>query len=149
MTPARNTKIHASTTSNQTLIIESVAMLNQKNAFIDHIWELEGKGSRADLEKFCADNASKHVHGLNEEGTIRFEWFIANDNKTVTFIERLKDEAAAKERIKNHMDSHLAAEFPEAFDIKKLIVLGEIGPEIAETYAAFGAEIRTKVGGFS
>ena len=72
-------------------------MLNQKNAFIDHIWELEGKGSRADLEKFCADNASKHVHGLKEEGTIRFEWFIANDNKTVTFIERLKDEAAAKE----------------------------------------------------
>ncbi|MDA9330052.1 hypothetical protein N9Q61_02925, partial [Amylibacter sp.] len=100
-------------------------------------------------EKFCADNATKHVHGLNEEGTIRFEWFIANDNKTVTFIERLKDEAAAKERIKNHMDSHLAAEFPEVFDIKKLIVLGEIGPEIAETYAAFGAEIRTKVAGFS
>ena len=86
---------------------------------------------------------------LNEEGTIRFEWFIANDNKTVTFIERLKDETAAKERIKNHMDSHLAAEFPEVFDIKKLIVLGEIGPEIAETYAAFGAEIRTKVAGFS
>jgi len=28
-------------------------------------------------------------------------------------------------------------------------VLGEIGPEIAETYAAFGAEIRTKVAGFS
>ena len=47
------------------------------------------------------------------------------------------------------MDSHLAAEFPEVFAIKKLIVLGEIGPEIAETYAAFGAEIRTKVGGFS
>ena len=43
----------------------------------------------------------------------------------------------------------LAAEFPEVFDIKKLIVLGEIGPEIAETYAAFGAEIRTKVAGFS
>ena len=59
------------------------------------------------------------------------------------------DEAAAKERIKNHMDSHLAAEFPEVFAIKKLIVLGEIGPEIAETYAAFGAEIRTKIGGFS
>ena len=130
-------------------ITERLAMLNQKNAFIDHIWELEGKGSRADLEKFCADNASKHVHGLNEDGTIRFEWFIGSDNKTVTFIERLKNEAAAKERIKNHMDSHLAAEFPEVFAIKKLIVLGEIGPEIAETYAAFGAEIRTKVGGFS
>ena len=80
---------------------------------------------------------------------MRFEWFIASDNKTVIFIERLKDEAAAKERIKNHMDSHLAAEFPKAFAIKKLIVLGEIGPEIAETYAAFGAGSRTKVGGFS
>ena len=43
----------------------------------------------------------------------------------------------------------LAAEFPEVFDIKKLIVLGEFGPEIAETYATFGAEIRTKVAGFS
>ena len=105
--------------------------------------------SFSDFKKFCADNVSNHVLGLNEEGTIRFEWFIANNNKTVTFIERLKNEAAAKERIKNHMDSHLAAEFPDAFDIKKLIVLGEIGPEIAETYAAFGAEIRTKVGGFS
>ena len=147
--PASTCKMQASTKSNQTPVIDRVAMLNQKNAFIDHIWELEGKGSRADLEKFCADNASKHVHGLNEEGTMRFEWFIASDNKTVTFIERLKDEAAAKERIENHMDSHLAAEFPEVFVIKKLTVLGEIGPEIAETYAAFGAEIRTKVGGFS
>tara|TARA_B100000768_G_scaffold133651_1_gene124443 strand:- start:359 stop:544 length:186 start_codon:yes stop_codon:yes gene_type:complete len=44
---------------------------------------------------------------------------------------------------------HLAAEFPEVFDIEKLIVLGEISPEIAQTYAAFGAEIRTKVAGFS
>ena len=78
--------------------------------------------SFSDFKNFCADNVSNHVHGLNEEGTIRFEWFIANDNKMVTFIERLKDEAAAMERIKNHMDSHLAAEFPEVFDIKKLIV---------------------------
>ena len=62
-------------------ITERLAMLNQKNAFIDHIWELEGKGSRADLEKFCADNASKHVHGLNEEGTIRFEWLSQTTTK--------------------------------------------------------------------
>jgi len=69
--------------------------------------------SFSDFKKFCADNVSNHVLGLNEEGTIRFEWFIANNNKTVTFIELLKDEAAAKERIKNYMDYHLAVEIPE------------------------------------
>ena len=124
-------------------------MLNEKNTHINHIWELEAKCDLSDIEKCCAANASRYVRELNEEGTVRFEWYIGTNNKTVTFIEGVKDEAGAKERIKNHMESHLAAEFPEVFDIKKLIVIGEIGPELAETYAAFGAEIRGKVGGFS
>jgi hypothetical protein len=47
------------------------------------------------------------------------------------------------------MGSHLAAEFPEVFNIKKLVVIGEIGPGLAETYAAFDAGIRGQVGGFS
>jgi len=38
--------------------------------------------------------------------------------------------------------------FPEVFDVKKLTILGEIGPELAETCAAFGVEIRGKIGGF-
>jgi len=74
--------------------------------------------SFSDFKNFCADNVSNHVHGLNEDGTIRFEWFVANNNKTVTFIELLKDEAAAKERIKNYMDYHLAAEIPEVLILR-------------------------------
>jgi quinol monooxygenase YgiN len=124
-------------------------MLNEKNTHINHIWELEAKCDLSEIENFCAENASKYVYGLNEEGTVRFEWYVGKDNKTVTFIEGFKDEAGAKERIKTHMESHLAAEFPEVFDIKKLIAIGEIGPELAETYTALGAEIRGKVGGFS
>ena len=68
--------------------------------------------SFSDFKKFCADNVSNHVLGLNEEGTIRFEWFIANDNKTVTFIERLKDEAAGEDR-----EVVAAADIDGAFDV--------------------------------
>mgnify|MGYP001067866384 FL=1 len=74
--------------------------------------------SFSDFKNFCADNVSNHVHGLNEDGTIRFEWFVANNNKTVTFNELIKDEAAAKERIKNYMDYHLAAEIPEVLILR-------------------------------
>ncbi|MGY8941538.1 MAG: hypothetical protein ACKVJH_05840 [Flavobacteriales bacterium] len=123
-------------------------MLNEKNAVLTHIWECEAKCGLPEIEKFCAANASKYVFELNEEGTIRFEWFIAADNKMVTLIETFTNGAAAKVRIGNHMGSHLLDEFPEVFDLKKLIVLGDIDPEMEETYAAFQADVRPKIGGF-
>ena len=112
-------------------------MLNENHTHINHIWELEANCSLSDIEEFCTANASKYVYDLNQGGTVRFEWYIGKDNKTVTFIEGFKNEAAAKERIKNHMESHLMVKFPEVFDVKKLTILGEIGPELAETCAAF------------
>jgi hypothetical protein len=46
------------------------------------------------------------------------------------------------------MESHLMTKYSETVDIKKLLVLGKIPQELLENYAAFGADIKVKIGGF-
>ena len=123
-------------------------MLNEIHNNITHIWELEAKCSLDEAKKFYSETASKYAHELGEKGQLRFEWYVDEDKKSATFIENYKDINAVKERIKNHLNSHIKDEFPAKFDIKKLIVLGNLSPEMKKEYEGFGASFREKIGGF-
>ena len=46
------------------------------------------------------------------------------------------------------MESHLMTEFSETVDMKKLLVLGKIPQDLLKNYAAFGVDIKVKIGGF-
>lgn len=122
--------------------------INKENSVITYIFELELIKSLDDVKKFMRENSSPYVFGCDEPETIRFEWFLSSDEKSATLIEMFADSHAAKLRLEHHSESHLIQEFPEHFEIKNFIVLGNIKKDMREKLEGWNADQRTYVGGF-
>ena len=122
--------------------------LNKQNPIITYIFELELIKSVDEVKEFMREISSPYVFNCAEPKTIRFEWFLSEDEKSATLIEMFEDSDAAKLRLENHSASHLAEQFPEHFEIKQFIVLGDIKPDMKEKLADWNADLRGNVAGF-
>ena len=122
--------------------------LNKSNSVITYIFELKLIKSIEKVKSFMSENSSPYVFNCPEPRTIRFEWFLSKDEKSATLIEMFEDSDAAKLRLENHSESHLVKEFPEYFEIKQFVVLGDIQPDMKDKLAAWNADLRGNVGGF-
>ena len=122
--------------------------LNKQNSIITYIFELELTKSVDEVKEFMKENSSTNVFNCTEPKTIRFEWFLSEDKKSATLIEMFEDSDAAKLRLENHSASHLVKEFPEHFEIKQFIVLGDIKSDMKAKLADWNADLRSHVGGF-
>ncbi len=122
--------------------------LNQKNEFITYIFELELIKSADEVKEFMRNNSSPYVFQCDEPKTIRFEWFLSEDEKNATLIEMFEDSDAAKLRLEHHSASHLINEFPEHFNVKSFRVLGNVKTDMRESLADWEADIRSYTGGF-
>ena len=122
--------------------------LNKQNSIITYIFELELTKSVDEVKEFMKENSSTNVFNCTEPKTIRFEWFLSEDKKSATLIEMFEDSDAAKLRLENHSASHLVKEFPEHFEIKQFIVLGDIKSDMKDKLVDWNADIRGYVGGF-
>ena len=121
---------------------------NKQNRIITYIFELGLIKSVDEVKEFMRENSSPYVYNCDEPKTIRFEWFLSEDEKSATLIEMFEDSDAAKLRLENHSASHLVEEFPEHFEIKQFIVLGEIKSDMREKLADWNADLRENVAGF-
>ena len=122
--------------------------LNKQNPIITYIFELGLIKSVDEVKEFMRENSSPYVFNCVEPKTIRFEWFLSEDEKSATLIEMFEDSDAAKLRLENHSASHLVEEFPEHFEIKQFIVLGDIKSDMKEKLADWNADLRGNVAGF-
>tara|TARA_B100000900_G_scaffold307076_1_gene265716 strand:+ start:3917 stop:4303 length:387 start_codon:yes stop_codon:yes gene_type:complete len=122
--------------------------LNKPNSVITYIFELGLTKGIDEVKEFMRENSSPYVFNCTEPKTIRFEWFLSEDEKSATLIEMFEDSDAAKLRLENHSSSHLINEFPEHFEIKNLIVLGDIKSDMREKLRDWNADLRGFVGGF-
>ena len=122
--------------------------LNKQNPIITYIFELGLIKSVDEVKEFMRENSSPYVYNCSEPKTIRFEWFLSKDEKSATLIEMFEDSDAAKLRLANHSESHLVEEFPEHFEIKKFIVLGDIKSDMKEKLADWNADLRGNIAGF-
>ena len=122
--------------------------INKENSVITYIFELELIKSVDEVKKFMRENSSPYVFNCDEPETIRFEWFLSNDEHSATLIEMFADSDAAKLRLEHHSESHLIQEFPEYFKIKNFIVLGDIKEDMREKLEGWSADQRVYVGGF-
>ena len=121
---------------------------NKQNGIITYIFELGLIKSVDEVKEFMRENSSPYVYNCDEPKTIRFEWFLSEDEKSATLIEMFEDSDAAKLRLENHSASHLVEEFHEHFDIKQFIVLGDIKSDMREKLADWNADLRVNVAGF-
>ena len=117
--------------------------LNKQNKIITYIFELALIKSVNETKQFMRENSSPYVFNCSEPKTIRFEWFLSEDEKSATLIEMFEEEHsdAAKLRLENHSESHLVKEFPEYFEIKNFIVLGDIKPDMKDKLADWNADL--------
>jgi len=122
--------------------------LNKQNRIITYIFELELIKGADEVKEFMRENSSPYVYNCSEPKTIRFEWFLSEDEKSATLIEMFEDSDAAKLRLENHSASHLVEEFPKHFEIKQFIVLGDIKSDMKEKLADWNADLRGNVAGF-
>ena len=122
--------------------------LNKPNSVITYIFELGLTKGIDEVKEFMRENSSPYVFNCTEPKTIRFEWFLSEDEKSATLIEMFEDSDAAKLRLENHSSSHLINEFPEHFEIKNFIVLGNIKSDMREKLYDWNADLRGYAGGF-
>jgi len=125
-----------------------MSCLNKSNSIITYIFELRLIKGVDEVKKFMRENSSPYVFNCSEPKTIRFEWFLSEDEKSATLIEMFEDSDAAKLRLENHSSSHLINEFPEHFEIKNFIVLGNIKSDMREKLYDWNADLRGYAGGF-
>ena len=74
------------------------------------------KSSPEEFNSWVKNRSSKYVMDLKEEKLINYEWHISNDETEATLVELLTDSDGYMQRIKNHVDSPLAAEVMDLED---------------------------------
>ena len=120
---------------------------NVGSSVITYIFELGLKGDPETCKNFIAESGT-HVHGCDEPKTIRFEWYLSEDQTSATLFEMFEDSDGAKLRVENLLAGPLIGPFQELFEIKGFTVLGPVNKDLNKIVTQFGAEIRKYASGF-
>lgn len=84
----------------------------------------------------------------DEPGTLNYEWWIGDDEKTIHIYERYADSGAAIIHVGN-FGSKFMERFMGAADPTAITVYGDASPELREALAGFGAVHMGAFGGFT
>ena len=104
---------------------------NVGSSVITYIFELGLKGD-PETCKNCIAESGTHVHGCDEPKTIRFEWYLSEDQTSATLFEMFEDSDGAKLRVENLLAGPLIGPFQELFEIKGFTVLGPVKNDLNE-----------------
>ena len=107
------------------------------------------KSNPEEFKKWIKDRASKYVFELKEENTISYEWFLSDNGKKATLVERYINSDATVQRFKNHSASPIANEVMEFVDFEAVYCFGNPKEDLREMLGAWGAIIQNHFCGFN
>ena len=107
------------------------------------------KSNPEEFKKWIKDRASKYVFELKEENTISYEWFLSDNGKKATLVERYTNSDATVQRFKNHGASPIASEVVEFVDFEAVYCFGNPKEDLREMLRAWGAIIQNHFCGFN
>ena len=107
------------------------------------------KSNPEEFKKLIKDRASKYVFELKEENTISYEWFLSDNGKKATLVERYTNSDATVQRFKNHGASPIASEVVEFVDFEAVYCFGNPKEDLREMLGAWGAIIQNHFCGFN
>ena len=110
--------------------------------------EMDVVGDLIEAREWIAIRSSKAVFENNEEGTLRFEWFLREDRKKAILIEVFEDSDAAKIRVENLFASPIAAEWQERFTLTNMLVCGEVKTDLIELLEPMDPQYMNFAAGF-
>ena len=99
------------------------------------------------IKKFITDEQSPLFYELNDDGIIRFEWFLNEENKTGILIEEFKNSNVWEELGNKVLGSPINLRFRELFKVEKLTVLGDINETFKEKIQGMNPIINSYAGG--
>ena len=123
--------------------------LNQSNSVITYIFELKLIKSIEEVKSFMSENSSPYVFNCPEPRTIRFEWFLDENEKTGTLIEIFEDSKHWEELGGKVLGSPIFAKLNELFKIEKTTVLGDISEAWKTKIQALNPIHKTYIGGIN
>ena len=98
--------------------------LRENSDQICSVIQVSVKGDPDEFKNWVKNRSSKYILDLKEEKLISYEWHISDSGKEATLIEILADSDGYMQRIKNHIESPIAAEVMELVDFKGWLVFG-------------------------
>ena len=101
---------------------------NQTTVVIDVSYEVENNVAR----DFVKDEHATVFYNLKDDGILRFEWYLNEEDKTGTLIEVFEN-SQVWEKVGNKLiGSPINLRLRELFTIEKITVLGDISDEFKE-----------------
>lgn len=101
------------------------------------------------VNQYIRDEQCPVFFNLKDERIIRFEWFINEEDKTATLIEKFENSNVWEELGNKVIGSPINLRFRELFKVEKLTVLGEINDAFKEKIKAMNPIIKSYVGGIN
>ncbi|MFL2991569.1 MAG: hypothetical protein ACJZZ7_06915 [Cytophagales bacterium] len=121
--------------------------LNQKTDEVTVVIEVSFKENFNEVKKYIREEQCPLFFNLNDDGIIRFEWFVNEDKKGGTLIEVFKNSNVWEELGNKIIGSPVNIRFMELFNVEKLSVLGEINEGFKEKISGLNPIVKSYVGG--
>lgn len=121
--------------------------LNQKTDEVTVVIEVSFKENFNEVKKYIREEQCPLFFNLNDDGIIRFEWFVDEDKKGGTLIEVFKNSNVWEELGNKIIGSPVNIRFMELFNVEKLSVLGEINEGFKEKISGLNPIVKSYVGG--
>ena len=121
--------------------------MNVKSSNVTVLVEVSFKDEIDVIKKFITDEQSPLFYELNDDGIIRFEWFLNEENKTGILIEEFKNSNVWEELGNKVLGSPINLRFRELFKVQKLTVLGDINETFKEKIQGMNPIINSYAGG--
>ena len=121
--------------------------LNQKTDEVTVVIEVSFKENFSEVKKYIREEQCPLFFNLNDEGILRFEWFVDEDKKSGTLIEIFKNSNIWEELGNKIIGSPVNIRFMELFNVEKLSVLGKINESFKEKIKSLNPIVKSYVGG--
>jgi hypothetical protein len=123
--------------------------LNKKSDVVTVVVDVSFKDNIETVRHFIREEQCPLFYSLNDDGIIKFEWFLNEENNTATLIEVFKNSDAWEELGNKVLGSPINIRFKELFEIEKLTVLGDINDAFREKIQPMNPIIKSYVGGIN
>jgi len=123
--------------------------LNTPNKNVTVVIDLSFTEDIETIRDYIINQQGPVIFNLNDEGIIRFEWYINESDNTATLIEKFENSNVWEELGNKVLGSPINIRFRELFKVEKLTVLGEINDSFKEKLQAMNPIIKSYVGGIN
>tara|TARA_B100000989_G_scaffold144868_1_gene107927 strand:+ start:282 stop:665 length:384 start_codon:yes stop_codon:yes gene_type:complete len=123
--------------------------LNKKSGIVTVVIDVTYNESIDLVREFIRNEQCPLFYNLNDDGIIRFEWFVEENSNSATLIEVFENSNVWEELGNKVLGSPINIKFKELFKIERLTVLGDINDSFKDKIQAMNPVIKTYVGGIN